>query len=138
MEKYVQKIHHLYGQVCQVIKYQHPHLFKEYKKTSSAVRNQIADELNVFLELDKINYTYLKESLLNNKKDFVCPVVAFLDKNILTVQSSKFVDGILLFMLRIYNNLRFETFHYGVKCYISNLSKNRINTVDSWSKLEEI
>ena len=99
----------------------------------------MADELNAFfLELDKINYTNLKESLLNNKKDFVCLLVAFLDKNILTVQSSKFVDGIPLFMLRIYNNLRFETFHYGVKCYISSLSKNCKNTVDTWTKLEEI
>ena len=93
---------------------------------------QIADELNTFLELDKINYTNLKESLLNNKKEFVCPVDAFLDDNILTVQSSKFVDSIPLFMLRIYGNFRFETFHYGVKCYISSLSKNRINTVDTW------
>ena len=41
-------------------------------------------------------------------------------------------------MLRIYNNLHFEIFHYGVKCYISSLSKNHINTVDTWSKLEEI
>ena len=65
-------------------------------------------------------------------------VVAFLDENISTVQSSKFVDGIPLFMLRIYNNLHFETFHYGVKCYISSLSKNHINTVDTWSKIEEI
>ena len=36
--------------------------------------------LMLFLELDKINHTNLKESLLNNKKDFVCPVVAFLDE----------------------------------------------------------
>ena len=41
-------------------------------------------------------------------------------------------------MLRIYSNLHFETFYYGVKCYISSLSKNCINTVDTWSKLEEI
>ena len=41
-------------------------------------------------------------------------------------------------MLRMYNNLRFQTFHYGVKCYISSLSKNRLDTVDTWSKLEEI
>ena len=80
----------------------------------------------------------MKESLLNNKKDFFCPVVAFSDENILTVQSSKFVNGIPLFMSRIYNNLPFESFHYGVGCYISSLSKNRINTVDSWSKLKEI
>ena len=81
----------------------------------------------------------MKETLLNNKKDFVCPVVAFLDENILTVQSSKFVDGIPLFMLRIYNNLYFETLLYYMfiykRCYIS---KTRINTVDTWSKLEEI
>ena len=82
-----------------------------FKKTSSTVRNQIANDLNAFLDLDKINFTDLKESLLNNKKDFICPVVAFLDENILTVQSSKFVDGIPLFMLRIYNNLCFETFY---------------------------
>ena len=74
----------------------------------------------------------MKEGLLNNK------VVAFLDENILNVQSSKFVDGISLFMWRIYNNLHFATFHYEVKCYISSLSKNCINTVDTWSKLEEI
>ena len=75
--------------------------------------------MNAFLELDKINYIDLKESLINNKKDFVCSFVTFLDKNILTVQSSK-----VILMLRIYKNLRFQIFHYGVKCYISCLSKN--------------
>ena len=139
MEKYVQKIEYPYGQECQVVKYQQPQLFKGIsKKSSSTVRNQIADKLNAFLKLDKINYTNLKESLLNNKKDILWPAVAFLDENILTVQSSKFVDGIPVFMLGIYNNLHFETFHYGVKCYISSLSKNHINTVGTWSKLEEI
>ena len=111
---------------------------RNIKKTSSPVRNQIADGLSAFLELDKINYTNFKESLLNDQKDFVCPVVAFLDENILTVQSSKFVDSIPLFMFRIYNSLCFETFHYGVKRYISSLSKNHINTVDTWLKQEEI
>ena len=28
MEKYVQKIHYLYAQVCQVVKYQYSQLFK--------------------------------------------------------------------------------------------------------------
>ena len=52
--------------------------------------------------------------------------------------SSKLFDGIPLFMVRIYYKLRFETFPYGVKCYISCLSQNHINTVDSWSKLEDV
>ena len=110
---------------------------RNIKKTSSTVRNKIVDELNAFLELDQINYTNLKESLLKNKKDFVCPVVAFWDENILTIQSWKFVGGIPLLMLRIYNNLYFEAFHSRVKCYASSQSKNHINTVDTWSKLEE-
>ena len=59
--------------MCPVVKYQNPHLFKGIlKKTSRTVRNQIADELNAFLELHKINYTNLKESLLNNKKKKLC------------------------------------------------------------------
>ena len=39
--------------------------------------------------------------------------------------------------MKIYDNLRFETFHFGVKCYISSLSKNYITLIDSRSKLEE-
>ena len=39
-----------------------------------------------FLELDKINYPNLKESLIKSKKDFECSVVEFLDENILTVE----------------------------------------------------
>ena len=108
------------------------------KKTSSIAWNQIEGKINAILELDKINYTNLKESLINNKKDIVGPVVAFLDENILTVQSSKVTNSLPLFMLRIYKNLWFQTFHYGVKCYISNLSKNHINTIDIWSTLEGI
>ena len=41
-------------------------------------------------------------------------------------------------MLRIYENLWFQTFHYEIKCYISSLSQNHINIVDTWSTLEEI
>ena len=86
--------------------------------------------LNAFLELDKINYTNLKESLLNNKKDFLCPVVAFLDKNILTVHNHQ--NLLMVFLsLRIYNNLCFETFHYGDTCYISSQCKNNVNKVDT-------
>ena len=61
----------------------------------------------------------------------MCPIVSFLDENILTVQSSKVINGIPLFILRIYKNLEFQTFHYGDKPYINSLSKNHINTVDT-------
>ena len=107
---------------------------RSIKKSFCTAQNQIDDKMNNFLELNKINYTNLKESLINNKKDFVYPVVAFLDENILTVHSLKVINGIVLFMLRIYQNLQFQTF----QCYISSLSKNHINRVNTWSTLKEI
>ena len=41
-------------------------------------------------------------------------------------------------MLKIDKNLRLQTSHYGVNCYISSPSKIHINTVDTWSALEDI
>ena len=38
---------------------------------------------------------------------------------------------------KISESLKFETFHIGVKCYVTSLSKNRITKLDKWSKLEE-
>ena len=46
--------------------------------------------------------------------------------------------SIPLFLVQIFENLDFETFHCGIKCFIKSLSKNRINIVDSWPKFEEI
>ena len=69
MEKYVPKIHNLYVQVCQVVKYQHPQLFIEIFKKNPPRQLEVKLLTNLmFLELDKINYTNLKESQLNNKK----------------------------------------------------------------------
>ena len=69
-------------------------------------------KMNAFLELDNINHTNFKENLINHKKKkTVCSVVAFLVENILTVQSSKVINDIPLFMLIIYKKLPFQTFH---------------------------
>ena len=42
-----------------------------------------------------------------------------------------------MFLVKIYYNLRFETYHFGIKCYIPSLSKNYITVIDSWSRLDE-
>ena len=59
-----------------------------YRKTLKMLEIKFAEEMNIFLRIRLINYTNLKESLINSKKDFVSPFVTFLDKNILTVKSS--------------------------------------------------
>ena len=59
--------------------------------------------------------------------------------SVLFIHSLQFFNGIPLFVVNISESLRFETFHFGVKCYVSTLSKNYLTiVVDSWSKLEEI
>ena len=56
----------------------------------------------------------------------------------IVIQSLQFFNGIPFFVIKIYENLTFEAFHYGIKCHISSLTVNRIITVDNWSKFDEI
>ena len=53
------------------------------------------------------------------------------------MQSTSFSDGIPVFLIKIYNDLRYETFHLGVKVYAPSLSRNRVSKLDIWSHLEE-
>ena len=59
------------------------------------------------------------------------------DSNTLFVQSLEFCNGVPNFLIKISESLKFETFHLGVKCSVTSLSKNRITKLDKWSKLEE-
>ena len=43
-----------------------------------------------------------------------------------------------LFLLKIFKDLNFETYHCEIKCTISTLSKSRVMTVHAWSVFEEI
>ena len=58
--------------------------------------------------------------------------------SVLVIQSLQFFNRVPLFVVKNSESLRFETFHFGVKCYVSTQSKNYLTIVDSWSKLEEI
>lgn len=60
----------------------------------------------------------------NQQKGFVCPVVTFLAKNILTVLFLKFIDDITLFMVGINETLWFGIFHY--RFNVISLSENPI------------
>ncbi|XP_076437845.1 uncharacterized protein LOC143277020 [Babylonia areolata] len=60
-----------------------------------------------------------------------------MDETVLHIQARKFVNGIPLFVTRIAQDQSFETFHLGVKCTVTTLSKNRITALKTWSALEE-
>ena len=89
---------------------------RETMKAIPSKRNVLPDELSSFLERDNITFPALQNELINKYlQSFVLPVNVFMINNLLFIQSQKFFQGIPLFLVEIYNNLRFETFYFGVK-----------------------
>ena len=108
------------------------------KRASSSVRSRQEDEFDSFLEKDKTTFEGLHAQLIcSNSRTFVTPVTVFIVDGALNIQSQQFFHGTPMFLVKIFDNLCFETFHCGIKCYIFSLLKNYVTTIDSWSKLEE-
>ena len=57
----------------------------------------------------------------------------FIIEDTLYVQSQQYLNGVPLFLVKIFKDLNFDTYHCGIKCTISALSKNRVMTVYAWS-----
>ena len=79
----------------------------------------------------------MKEALTNNSRQLFVPFKSLVNDDGLYLQSTLFSDGIPVFLIKIYNDLRYETFHLGVKVYVTSLSRNRVSKLDTWSRLEE-
>ena len=55
------------------------------------------------------------------------------------IQSTDFLSGksVPRFLLRIFNDLKFEAYHCGVRCTIRTLTVNRICVFNMWSHIQE-
>ena len=107
-------------------------------RTSCQELNTKEDELMKFNILDCIDsYLSLKDVLINNKKSFSIRFAAFENNDTVFIQSLDYSNGVPLFVFKIFESLKFETYHLGVQCYITSLSKNRISKIDKWSQFEE-
>ena len=103
-------------------------------KTCSSTRNIIPDELSSFLEKDKLTFPLLQDELINKQfQRFVVAVTAYMSNDVVFIQSQEFHQGVPLFLVKLFNSLRFESYHMGVRCYIPSLSKNFITVIDTWS-----
>ena len=106
------------------------------KRTSLIIRNMQPDELDEFQEEDKINLNSISETI--STKKFYSPVVCYEVDGTIHIQSCIFFsNGIPLFLIKINSDHTYTAFNAGVQCIISTLSKNRINLMDNFSKLEE-
>ena len=108
------------------------------KIASSDMRSVQNDELDLILVNDKASYSDLCQQLFQNTRAFIAPIVTFMVGTVIFLQSMLYFNGVPAFLVKICDNLKYETFHKGVKCYLKTLSSNRINVLNSWSKLEEI
>ena len=108
------------------------------KRSSSHARNPDVDEISVFHDMDRLDFFSLKDTLLNQKRDFSVPFSCFLVDEFVCVQSYSNSNGVPYFTIRIYKNLNFEIFDLGVRSYHPALSKSRIVQITVWSVFEEI
>ena len=100
-------------------------------------RNRQDDELSAFYQLDVLTFESLMEALTVNSRQFFVPFKAFVKDDVLYLRFMSFSNCILVFLIKIYNDLRYETSNLGVKVYVTSFSRNRVSKLDTWSRLEE-
>ena len=107
------------------------------KKVFASVRTIQNDELAQFLEKDKIkNFDNLVSNIDNH--DFVSAVIRYNSNNQLFIQSADIFTGCIpVFLIKIFENLKFECYHAGIRTSIPSLSKNRITIFQHWSQIDE-
>ena len=110
------------------------------KRTSTDVRSLQPDEMSKWKEIDRIgDFISMKSQF--KFKEFNCPLLIFTHlTNEIIVQSVDFVEGtgVPKFLIKIQEDHSFETYHYGVRCFVPSLVKNRVTKLKHWSEIEEI
>ena len=105
---------------------------RKTKRALSSIRNQHPDEIDQFLEQDKINLLQLEEKLIGKN------VVVFKVGQTTMIQSKNYMQRVSQFLVKLSDNYSFETYHFGAVCSISSLAANRIVECKTWSCLDEI
>jgi len=109
-------------------------------RTSASSRNVIPDEMDEFQKFDKIkDFSDLCQRITSSNISFShYALIKFSNNDFLQLQSVEMVynSGIPKYILKIKNDLSFESFHCGIKSTIQPLSKNHINLINTVSRLE--
>jgi hypothetical protein len=116
-----------------------PPLQRTTCKTAAATRNLKEDQLSEFNSKDIIqSFNILKQKLNSHCSDIFDIVTSIFDDEIM-IQSRKLVagTGMSKFTLKIKNDLKYESYHYGVLCRIETLSHNTIQLMERWSHITE-
>ena len=104
------------------------------KMSSSAARNVEQDQLNDHRELMKVDFNNIIGTIHQhiNGPEILC----YIHDNVVYIQSVEFsAAGVHKFLVKIFGDLRYESYHSGVRCYIDTI---RIRRLNDWGKIIEL
>lgn len=107
-------------------------------KALPSLRNTVPDELEEFLKADKISsFEDLCYKIMSKTISFPFSIISNINANCLHLQSADTLEnlGVPKFILKIKNDLSFDSYHCGVKCTIKPFSYNHMNIIDCFSRL---
>ena len=94
--------------------------------------------MNAFKESDKLTWDRLKTNLSMKSRPMQNPVNTFVvGDEVQWILSDDMMNGTPRYSLRVNKDLSYDAYHIGIPCTITTLSRNRINSLDTWSKLDE-
>ena len=71
----------------------------------------------------------MKEIITNNERDLGVPLVCFMIDKTIHLQSLVYSNGVPCFLIKISDDLHFETNYYGAKNNIPTIYKNRVSKI---------
>ena len=104
-------------------------------KALPSARNIEDDELLSFLKQDQIqSFDHLFESI--NTIELCTRILSFKTYTGVMLQSIDYLEdtSVSRFNLKISSDFTYEAYHYGIRCTITSLSRNRIHYLNKWSK----
>ena len=84
-------------------------------------RNLLPDEMDEFIRNDQFTFESLRETLEKKNKEFAIPFRHLINDAEVVLMSTEFFEGIPFFMIKIKNDLKFETYYLGSKVRKSTL-----------------
>ena len=86
---------------------------------------------------DQVTWDTLKSQIELQNVEFRYPVVCFMEGDSQWITSTTFHSGIPSYSLKINKELSYESYHLGIECTITSLTKNRVQKLSTWSKVHE-
>lgn len=105
------------------------------KRSSLAIRGSQPDEMDQFLQEDKVVFGNIVDRVATKPDLFHCSTIAYTNDSRVYIQSTSFSEGVPRFVIEVTETLEFKCFHLGINVTVPCIVKNRISFLKSWSAI---